>query len=129
MGMMVHAEQENATTAFVDISRMNPDGTGSGTGVAFFSTNSTGHLAFLNNMVGINQAQLSPEGGNIRVWEWKGKTLPFETGGDGAPITGNQTTMTNALEEEEAVSSTTNHISNPLLGRMFSYGEGEGEEI
>ena len=32
------AEQENATTAFVDISRMNPDGTGSGTGVVFFST-------------------------------------------------------------------------------------------
>ena len=75
------AEQENATTAFVDISRMNPDGTGSGTGVVFFSTNSTGQLAFLNNMVGINQAELSPEGGNIRVWEWKGKTLPFETGG------------------------------------------------
>ena len=73
------AEQENATTAFVDISRMNPDGTGTGTGVVFFSTNSTGQLAFLNNMVGINQAELSPEGGNIRVWEWKGGTLPFES--------------------------------------------------
>jgi len=35
-------EQENATTTFVDISRMNPDGTGSGTGVVSFSTNSTG---------------------------------------------------------------------------------------
>jgi hypothetical protein len=122
------AEQGNATTAFVDISRMNPDGTGTGTGVVFFSTNSTGQLAFLDNMVGINQAELSHEGGNIRVWEWKGKMLPVETGGS-APITGNQTTTTNALEEEEAVSSTTNHISNPLLGRMFSYGEGEGEDI
>jgi hypothetical protein len=50
-------------------------------------------------MVGINQGELTPEGGNIRVWEWKGETLPFETGG-GAPITGNQTTMTSALEEE-----------------------------
>ena len=49
------AEQENATSIFVDISRMNPDGTGSGTGVVFFSTNSTGQLAFLDNMVGINQ--------------------------------------------------------------------------
>ena len=121
-------EQENATTTFVDISRMNSDGTGTGTGVVFFNTNSTGQLAFLNNMVGINQAKLSPEGGNIRVWEWKGETLPVETGG-GAPITGNQTTMTSALEEEEAVSSTTNNISNPLLGRMFSYGEGEGEDM
>jgi hypothetical protein len=122
------AEQENATTTFVDISRMNSDGTGTGTGVVFFNTNSTGQLAFLNNMVGINQAELSPEGGNIRVWEWKGETLPVESGG-GAPITGNQTIMTSALEEEEAVSSTTNNISNPLLGRMFSYGEGEGEDI
>src|SRR5918998_3743540 len=48
------AEQENATTTFVDISRMNPDGSGRGTGVVFFSTNSTGQLAFLDNMVGIN---------------------------------------------------------------------------
>jgi hypothetical protein len=94
------AEQENATTTFVDISRMNPDGTGSGTGVVFFSTNSTGQLAFLDNMVGINQGELSPEGGKIRVWEWKGGTLPFETGGSGAPSTGNQTTITIALEEE-----------------------------
>jgi hypothetical protein len=95
------AEQENATTTFVDISRLNPDGSGSGTGVVFFSTNSTGQLAFLDNMVGINQGELSPEGGKIRVWEWKGGTLPFETGaGGGAPSTGNQTTITSALEEE-----------------------------
>jgi hypothetical protein len=50
------AEQEYATTAFVDISHLNSDGTGSGTGVVFFSTNSTGQIAFLDNMVGINQA-------------------------------------------------------------------------
>src|SRR5918997_2889688 len=31
------AEQENATTTFVDISRTNPDDTGSGTGVVFFN--------------------------------------------------------------------------------------------
>ena len=74
------AEQENATSTFVDISRMNPDGTAVGTGVAFFSTNSTGQLAFLNNMVGIMQSEFSSEGGTIRTWEWKGGTLPFETG-------------------------------------------------
>jgi hypothetical protein len=77
-------EQENATSTFVDISRMNPDGTGSGTGVVFFSTNSTGQLAFLDNMVGISQSEFSSEGGIQRTWEWKGGTLPFETGG-GAP--------------------------------------------
>jgi hypothetical protein len=91
-------QEENATTTFVDISRMNPDGTGSGTGIVFFSTNSTGQLAFLDNMVGINQGELSPEGGKIRVWEWKGETLPFETGASGAPTAGNQTIITSALE-------------------------------
>ena len=85
-------EQENATTTFVDISRMNSDGTGSGTGVVFFSTNSTGQLAFLNNMVGINDSEFSQGSGTIRVWEWKGGTLPLETGGSGASTTGNQTT-------------------------------------
>ena len=96
------AEQENATTTFVDISRMNPDGTGSGTGVVFFSTNSTGQLAFLNNMVGINDSEFSQGSGTIRVWEWKGGTLPFEIDDDGdAPTTENQTTITRALEVEE----------------------------
>ncbi len=74
------AEQENATTTFVDISRTNPDDTGSGTGVVFFSTNSTGQLAFLDNMVAIGQVEYSPEEGINRFaeWEWKGGTLPFE---------------------------------------------------
>jgi hypothetical protein len=94
------AEQENATTTFVDISRLNPDGSGSGTGVVFFSTNSTGQLAFLDNMVGINDSEFSPGRGTIRVWEWKGGTLPFEIGG--VPLLGgNHTTITSALEEEE----------------------------
>jgi hypothetical protein len=86
-------QEENATTTFVDISRMNPDGTGSGTGVVFFSTNSTGQLAFLDNMVGINDSEFSQGSGTIRVWEWKGGTLPFESGSDGgAPTMENQTT-------------------------------------
>jgi hypothetical protein len=79
------AEQENATTAFVDISRTNPDGTGAGTGVVFFSTNSTGQLAFLDNMVGISQSEFTPEGGIIRTREWKGGMLPFESGASAPP--------------------------------------------
>src|ERR687895_855207 len=86
------AEQENATTTFVDISRMNPDGSGRGTGVVFFSTNSTGQLAFLDNMVGINDSEFSQGSGTIRVWEWKGETLPFEIDG-GAATMENQTTI------------------------------------
>jgi hypothetical protein len=74
-------EEENATVTFVSLSRTNPDGTGSGTGVAFFSTNSTGQLAFLDNMVGIIQLEISPEGSTGKIREWKGGTLPSENGG------------------------------------------------
>ena len=80
---------------------MNPDGTGNGTGIVFFSTNSTGQLAFLDNMVGISQSEFSPEGGINRTWEWKGRgTVLFETGGGGAPTTGNHT-ITPSIPPEE----------------------------
>ena len=88
------AKQENATTTFVDISRMNPNGIGSGTGGVFFSTNSTGQLAFLDNLIGINHSEFSPKGGIIRTWEWKTGTLPFENGSGGAATAGNQNTIT-----------------------------------
>ena len=71
---------ENATISFVLLTRTNPDGSGSGTSVTYFSTNSTGQLAFLNNMVAIGQVEYSPAEGINRFaeWEWKGGTLPFE---------------------------------------------------
>src|SRR5829696_6255104 len=92
-------EEENATITFVLLSRTNPDGTGNSTSVTFFSTNSTGQLAFLDNMVAIGQTESSPEGARFREWEWKGGTLPFEIDGDGVPTTtGKQTTIASALE-------------------------------
>jgi hypothetical protein len=87
-------EQENATTTFVGITRITPEGPGGGTDVVFFSTNSTGQLAFLDNMVGVMQSEFSPGGGIIRTWEWKGgETLSLEI--DGSALTmENQTTIT-----------------------------------
>jgi hypothetical protein len=102
-GAATEEEQENATITFVLLTRTNPDGSGSGTSVTHFSTNSTGQLAFLDNMVAIGQVEYSPEEGINRFaeWEWKGGMVPFEIG-VGAPTTGNnQTTITSALEEEE----------------------------
>jgi hypothetical protein len=86
------AEQENATTTFVELSRVGPGDTGSGTGVVFYSTNSTGQLAFLDNMLAVYQHEMYPGVDTIREWEWKAGTLPFETGGAGA---GAPTTMEN----------------------------------
>src|SRR5215211_7210101 len=86
------AEQENATTTFVELSRVGPGDTGSGTGVVFYSTNSTGQLAFLDNMLAVYQHEMYPGVDTIREWEWEAGTLPFETGGAGA---GAPTTMEN----------------------------------
>jgi hypothetical protein len=71
-------EQENATISFVYLTRTNPDGSGSGTGVAYFSTNSTGQLAFLDNLVAIGQVEYAEGINRFAEWEWKGGTLPFE---------------------------------------------------
>jgi hypothetical protein len=71
---------ENATISFVLLTHTNPDGSGSGSSVTYFSTNSTGQLAFLDNIVAIGQVEYSPDEGINRFaeWEWKGGTIPFE---------------------------------------------------
>src|SRR5215218_5363600 len=56
------AEQENATAVLVDLNGVRPDDPRSSTGVIFFSTNSTGQLAFLDNMIAIYQVKASPAG-------------------------------------------------------------------
>jgi hypothetical protein len=89
-------QQENATAVLVDLNGIRPDDPRSSTGVVFFSTNSTGQLAFLDNMIAIYQVKASPAGTAIQMWEWKGADLQFEngSGSGGAATTGNQTTNT-----------------------------------
>ena len=69
-------EEEKATATFVSLSHTYPSRIGSGTSIAFFSTDSTGQLVFLNNMTGIAQVDFSPEETTVRIWEWKGGILP-----------------------------------------------------
>ncbi len=86
-------QQENATAMLVDLNGVRPDDPRSSTGVAFFSTNSTGQLAFLDKMIAIYQVNASPVGTAIRMWEWKGADLPFGNEADGVDATiRNQTT-------------------------------------
>jgi hypothetical protein len=60
---------ENGTVVFTEIGQ-----NGKGIGVAYFSTNSTGRLAFLDNMVGVLQDELQPNGNTIiSVFEWRGE--------------------------------------------------------
>ena len=74
-------QEETAAATFVSLTRTNPDGIKSGNSVVYISTNSTGQLAFLNDMIGIAQVELSPEGTTVRIWEWKGGTLPSQNEG------------------------------------------------
>jgi hypothetical protein len=60
---------ENGTVFFTEIGQ-----NGKGIGVAYFSTNSTGKLAFLDNMVAVLQDELQPNGNTvISVFEWRGR--------------------------------------------------------
>ncbi len=60
---------ENATVFFTEIGE-----NGKGVGVAYFITNSTGKLAFLNNMVAVIEDQIQPNGDTlITAWEWRGE--------------------------------------------------------
>jgi hypothetical protein len=60
---------EKATVFFTEIGQNEK-----GIGVAYFSTNSTGKLAFLNNMIGVIQDQIQPNGNTlISAFEWKGE--------------------------------------------------------
>jgi hypothetical protein len=60
---------EKGTIFFTEIGQ-----NGKGIGVAYFSTNSTGKLAFLDNMVAVLQDELEPNGNTvISVFEWRGE--------------------------------------------------------
>ncbi len=60
---------ENATVFFTEIGQHER-----GIGVAYFITNSTGKLAFLNNMVAVIEDEVQPNGDTlITAWEWAGE--------------------------------------------------------
>ncbi len=60
---------ENAIVFFTEIGQNEK-----GIGVAYFTTNSTGKLAFLNNMVAVIQDEIQPNGDTlITAWEWRGE--------------------------------------------------------
>ena len=113
--------EETATITFVMLSHRNTDGTGSGTSVTFFSTNSTGKLAFLDNMVAIGQTEFTPEGSSFREWEWKGADFLFGNEGDDG---------TTAISEEPALTNTTitNAIAADTNATAALEEEGEGNE-
>jgi hypothetical protein len=70
-------KQENATGMLVDLNGVRSDDPRSSTGVVFFKTNSTGQLAFLDDMIAIYQVKASPVGTDIKIWQWNGADIQF----------------------------------------------------
>jgi hypothetical protein len=120
-------QQENATALLVDLNGVRPDDPRSSTGVAFFSTNSTGQLAFLDNMIAIYQVKASPEGTAIQMWEWKGADLPF---GDEDDEDGTATTPGEPASMNTTITNATTPADTNAMAASEEEGEGneEGED-
>lgn len=69
-------QQENATAMLVDLNGVRPDDPRSSTGVAFFSTNSTGQLAFLDKLKPLQREPLLECGtGNVQIFYLETKLM------------------------------------------------------
>jgi hypothetical protein len=120
-------QQENATAVLVDLNGVRPDDPRSSTGVVFFSTNSTGQLAFLDNMIAIYQVKASPAGTAIEMWEWKGADIPFgNEDDDGTATTPEELSLTNTT----MTNATSAADTNATVATPEEEGEGneEGED-
>ncbi len=71
-GVLMTEESEMATSTVEGFGRLSPSGNVKWHGAHIILTSSTGKLAFLNNVVGVFEAEIDAEG-NVteKIWEWK----------------------------------------------------------
>jgi hypothetical protein len=64
---------ETANYTLIEVQNITQNGNSSLRGAAAYSTNSTGELSFLNNILGIFKVEGDPQSGNFvsKQWEWK----------------------------------------------------------
>ena len=71
-GIIMTVEGEMATYAGEAFGRITSSGGTSWRGSVFYSTQSNGKIAFLNNLVGIFEVEIDAEGNfSNDTWEWK----------------------------------------------------------
>ena len=110
-GQIQMSTEEGSESATVDLTEYFLDESPTAINLAYFSTNSTGMLAPLNNMIAVSLDEEQPNGDVVvRLFEWK-----VGGGGGGAPNLGNNnndnttsnvndtTTTTATATEEQAV--------------------------
>ncbi|HEY7572557.1 MAG TPA: hypothetical protein VH796_14415 [Nitrososphaeraceae archaeon] len=72
IGVIMAGESELATVTGEGIGRIDSLKSVNYRGSLFFSTSSTGKLAFLNNLIGVFEAVIDAEGNfTEKTWEWK----------------------------------------------------------
>jgi hypothetical protein len=68
----INNSSEKATYTFQEIGQLTSDGMIKANGAAFFGSNATGKLAFLNNVVAIYHDQIDKAGNSkLTAWKWK----------------------------------------------------------
>ena len=71
-GILTTKDGQMATWTAQDIGRINLNtGITTFNGIMFFNTNSTGSLAFLNNLAGLFITQTDSSMRTTKIWEWK----------------------------------------------------------
>ena len=71
-GILTTKDGQMATWTAQDVGRINLNtGVTTFNGIMFFNTNSTGSLAFLNNLAGLHITQTDNSMRTTKIWEWK----------------------------------------------------------
>jgi hypothetical protein len=71
-GVIISTEGELVTYTGEGIGKFDSSGTLKWRGAIFFTSESTGRLSSLNNLVGVFEAQVDAEGNfSDKTWEWK----------------------------------------------------------
>jgi len=71
-GILTTKDGQMATWTAHDVGRINLNtGVTTFNGIMFFNTNSTGSLAFLNNLAGLFITQTDSSMRTTKIWEWK----------------------------------------------------------
>jgi hypothetical protein len=122
-GQIQMSTEEGSESATVDLTEYFLDESPTAINLAYFSTNSTGMLAPLNNMIAVSLDEEQPNGDVVvRLFEWK------VGGGGGAPNLGNNNNNDNTTSNVNDTTKTTATATEEQAVTGLSEGQLSPEE-
>ena len=122
-GQIQMSTEEGSESATVDLTEYFLDESPTAINLAYFSTNSTGMLAPLNNMIAVSLDEEQPNGDVVvRLFEWK------VGGGGGAPNLGNNNNNDNTTSNVNDTTTTTATATEEQAVTGLSEGQLSPEE-